>query len=150
MKWYDDGSIVSNPGDPIHVLYTPKVNDDGSIELIENGKENKDDKIQSEAASCDLRLIVQKYIDGDISVLNQRTLSFGDTTEYPKTYADMLQLQINAKIQFDKLPKDVKEKFDNDVNKFFATAGTEEWYEKVGYKKTENEEKTVEVENNES
>jgi len=142
MKWYDDGSIVSNPGNPIHILYEPKVNDDGSIELVECGKENTDEKIQADAESCDLRLIIQKYINGDISALNQRTLAFGDTTVYPKSYAEMLQLQINAKLAFDKLPKETKEKFDNDLNKFFATAGTDEWYEKVGYQKIEEKGET--------
>ena len=137
MKWYDDGKIVTNPGDPIHIIYAPVVNDDGTIELVESGRENTDDKIQSGLESTDLRTIIQRYMNGDIEALNQRQLSFGDTTVFPQSYAELLQLQINAKQTYDKLPNNIKEKFNNDTNQFFAQAGTEEWYEKLGYQKVE-------------
>ena len=135
MKWYFNQEIATCPGDPIHKIYSPIVNDDGTIELVESDKENTDEKIQADLESTDLRLIVQRYINGDVEALNQKQLSFGDTTVFPKSYAELLQLQINAKQAYDKLPNEIKEKFGNDSNQFFVQAGSDEWYEKLGYEK---------------
>ena len=143
MKYYFDGSIVTDPGSEIRIIYEPKVNDDGSIDLVEAGKENVQDYIQSHAESCDLRLIIKRYLNGDESVLNQRALAFGDTTQFPKTYAEMLQLQIDAKLAFDRLSPETKNKFNNDSNQFFAQAGTDEFYEKLGVVKEEKVESEV-------
>ena len=88
------------------------------------------------------KLIIRKYLDGDESVLNQKALAFGDTTQFPKTYAEMLQLQIDAKIAFDKLSPETKNKFNNDSNQFFAQAGTDEFYEKLGYEKVDEKGET--------
>lgn len=123
--------IYTNPGSPIHVLYGPKVLKDGTIELVEIGKENTDDYIQSFEEVTDMSFILAKLESGDLSVINKRQPFYGDFTEVPKTFAEVLQLRIDAQNMFDRLSADVKEKFDNDVNKFLATAGTEEWRKKV-------------------
>lgn len=127
MKFYFDNDIFSDPGDPIHILYSPIVEEDGTINLVPSGKENTDDIIQSFAQECDINVIIAKYINGDDSVLNQKIGAYGDFTNVPKTLAEMLQMQINAKELFDTLPVDIKKQFDNDVNKFFVTSGSEEW-----------------------
>lgn len=141
MQKYFDGKQFSNPGDPIHIIYGPKVNDDGTVDLIEVGKENTDDIIESHRESTDMNIILAKIAAGDDSVLNQRKGMFGDFTEMPKTYAEALQMQIDAERMYDSLPVDVKSKFDNDKNKFFALAGTEEWLDKCGFEKINAEEK---------
>lgn len=123
--------IYTNPGSPIHILYGPKVQKDGSIELVEIGKENTDEYIQSFEEVTDMSFILAKLETGDMSVLNRREAFYGDFSEVPKTFAEVLQLRIDAQNTFDHLPVDVKEKFDNDVNKFLATAGTEDWRKKL-------------------
>ena len=147
IKFFDN-SIETCAGSEIRVIYEPKVNDDGSIDLIKVGEENIQDYIQSHADSCDLRIIIKRYLNGDESVLNQRALAFGDTTKYPKTYAEMLQLQMDATLAFNELPVELKDKFNNDPNQFFAQAGTDEFYEKLGVVRQENiKEGEVKVEN---
>lgn len=138
MIRFFDGSIVTDPGSEIRIKYEPKVNDDGSIDLVESGKENIQDYIQSHAESCDLKLIIKRYLNGDDTALNQRALAFGDTTVYPKTYAEMLQLQIDSQLAFGTLSTEIKDKFNNDANQFFAQAGTKEFYEKLGMVREEN------------
>lgn len=132
-----DGKIKSNHGSPIKVLYEPYYDSDGRLQLRETGKVNTDDEIQSYAESCDLNVILNRFLNGDIEALNKTSGSFIDTTVFPKTYAEFLQKQLDAKLAFDKLPVDIKSKFGNDVNQFFASAGTEEFYKKLGYD-TEN------------
>ena len=45
----------------------------------------------------------------------------------PKTMTDVLQLHIDAEKAFLQLPLDVRSQFGNDVNRWIATAGSDEW-----------------------
>lgn len=131
MKYFKN-DIFTNHGDPIHIIYSPIVNSDGSIELVESGKENTDDIIQSYLPNCEMSQVIDRINNGEIGLLNQRQGMYGDFTDMPKTYAEMLQLQIDSQIMFDRLPVEIKQKFDNDANKFFVQSGSKEWYEKLG------------------
>lgn len=145
-----DHKQVTNPGSPIHIIFAPVVDKNGNIDLVESGKENTDVMIQSYADSCDISIILANAANGDLSGLNKVKGMYGDFTKCPKTYAEFLQLQIDANGMFDKLPPDVKKNFDNDPNKFLISAGTEEWMNKIGINKEndENIEKGDTVENN--
>lgn len=131
MIRYASNEFVSDPGSPIEITYSPKVNKDGSIELVETGKVNTDEMIQSYKDSTDIRMILARCAEGDFSGLNMKTPMYGDFTQMPKTYAEALQLRIDADNLFNSLPVDIKQKFDNDSNKFFAQSGTEEWYKNI-------------------
>lgn len=131
MVKYADNTIVSNPGSPFHIIYKPKVDANGNIDLVESGVENTNDIINSYAESTDIRTILARVGNGDLTALNQRNGIFGDFTGMPRTYAEALQLHIDANRLFASLPADVRQKFDNDENKFFAAAGTNEWAEKL-------------------
>lgn len=128
---YADKRFVSNPGSPIHQLYSPKVMSDGSVELVECGKENIDDFIQSFKESTDINYILTKLSMGDTSVLHKSNGMYGDFTGMPSTFAEVLQLQIDSRNLFYSLPVEVRRKFDNDPNQFFAQSGNEEWFEKI-------------------
>lgn len=130
-KWYFDNKLFSEKGSEIHILYKPVVDEKGNIDLVESGKENLWDIIQSAKDSCDITVILSQA-QYDPSVLNKAVGVFGDFTKMPETYAEMLQLQIDAKRYFDKLPIELKKKFDNDSMKFMAQAGEKDWFEKLG------------------
>lgn len=136
---YFDNNIYSCAGSPVRTVYEPVLNDDGSIDLVAAGVENTDEEIQSYAESCDLNIILAKYLNGDTSVLNRYSPMFGDFTNMPKTYAEALQKKIDAERMFSELPIEVRKKFDNDINKFYVQAGTEEWFENLGVKFEKNE-----------
>lgn len=129
---YADNRFVSNPGDSVHILYAPKVDKDGNIELVEAGKEDIREKINSYAESCDISLILARVAQGDLSGLQVNPGMYGDFTEMPGTYAEFLQLEIDSNNLFMKLPLDVRAQFGYDPQKFFAQAGTEEWQKKLG------------------
>ena len=119
-------------GSPLHIIYKPVVDKNGLIDLKESSKENTDEIIQSYASSCDIQIILNRASNGDLSGLTAEKGIYGDFTEMPKTYAEFLQLQIDNNRMFDSLPKELKKKFDNDPNQFFAQAGQKEWFEKLG------------------
>lgn len=129
---YADNSLVSEAGSRYKTIYSPKVDEEGRIELIEAGKEDFQEYIDSFRESCDIQQIIRRVEQGDTTVLNQFPAFYGDVTKMPKTYAELLQLQIDSKKAFDSLPLEVKHKFDDDPNVFFATAGSEDWVKKLG------------------
>lgn len=143
MIKFADNKIVSNPGSRIHIIYAPEVQDDGTVILIESGKEDTDEYIDSFREETEISTVIKKFLAGDVSVINQKQGFYADVTNMPKTYAEMLQLRIDSKKAYDNLPTNVKEQFDNDEFKFFATAGSEDWFKKLGVVEEvkENEEK---------
>ena len=131
-KVSDPNSFLTPEGSEIKIEYSPKVMPDGTIQLVESGKYNINDKIQSYADSTDMSYILKQLALGNADVLNVKQGSFGDFTDMPKTYAEALQLKIDAEKSFYQLSPDVRNKFENDFNRYFATAGSDEWYEKLG------------------
>lgn len=129
---------VTPAGSRTRTVYSPKVNDDGTIDLIPSGKEDWYGLIQSYKDSVDVHCILARCANGDMSALNKVQGFYADATKFPKTHAEMLQIMIDARNNFDKMPSEVKQKFDNDFNKFFSTMDKPEWFEKMGIKKKED------------
>lgn len=126
--------FVTPLGSRTKKIYSPKVNDDGSIDLYETGKEDWYGYIQSFKDSVDIHVILSKCANGDMSALSAVQGFYGDVKQFPKTKPEMLQLMIDAQRNFEKLPLDVRKEFDYDVNKFIATMDTPEWFEKMKFK----------------
>ena len=132
IKFSDPNEFISNSGSPIHDIYEAKVDKKGVVNLVKVGEENTDDKIQAAKASTDIETIIAYYNNtGDVSVLNRYAPMYGDFTELPKTFAEFLQLRIDSKKFFEALPVDIKKKFNNNADEFFATAGNEEWFDNI-------------------
>ena len=127
----DPNSFISHHGDQFHVNYSPRVLESGEVKLVESGKDDIKQMINSFRDSTDMSFIIQRLSAGDTSVLNQHLPMFGDFTQMPTTYAEALQLVIDGRRQFDSLPLDVKNSFNNDFRQFLASAGTPEWNEKL-------------------
>lgn len=123
----DFNSFHSSSGNKFHSLFTSRVNPDGTISLVESGREDIKKKINSFASQTDIAFIISKLQMGDTSVLTNKPAMFGDFTQIPKTHAGVLDLVHRAEDAFLSLPLDVRSKFDNDVNKWFASAGSDTW-----------------------
>lgn len=121
--------FYSNPGSPIKVVYSPKINDDGTFDLVETGKENVQEFIDSFAEETCMAYIIKKCEMGDTSVLSRTQGTYGDFTEIPKTYRDLLQTVIDGRSYFESLPLDVREKFGHSFEQWFAQIGSKEWFE---------------------
>ena len=124
----DFSDFISCPGERYRVLYSPRVLSDGSVDLVESGKDDLQDFIESFRASTDIAFIVQRLAIGDTSVLSSRTPMFGDfISGVPHTYAEALQLVIDGERRFNDLPLDVRNVFNNDFRRWFASAGSDSW-----------------------
>lgn len=68
-----------------------------------------------------------------------------DFTEAPHTLAELQNIMIRAEQIWDEVPKEIKLKFDNDVDKFIASFGTVEWAKNLGlYQENQTETKVTE------
>lgn len=113
--------FVSNPGTPVHELYSPHFNDDGEMELVVTGYENIYDEIQSHKDSVDIHVILDRYKRGDVNALSRVQGVYGDFTTVPKSYADALNAVISAENYFASLPLEVRAKFDHSFQKFLVS-----------------------------
>lgn len=130
-KVSDPTTFFTDPGNPIHEEFSPKVMPDGTIKLIKSGETNTDEYIESFRDTTDMSFILSRLALGDTSVLNPKIPFYGDFTQAPKNYAEALQLMIDGEKQFMQLPLDVRNSFDNDFRQWFAQAGNKEWFEKM-------------------
>lgn len=127
-KVLDPNEVYSEPGSDEKILYDAKLNDDGTVSLIPSGKESISLYINSFKDQTDMSYIIKRIQLGDLSVLNKAKGVFGDFSSMPKTYAETLQLRIDAERAFDNLPAEVKKQFNNSFNAWFMSAGSEDWF----------------------
>lgn len=106
---------------------------DGTFNLVEGEVIDIQEEIDSHAESCSIEHIISLCAAGDTSALNRVQGSFIDTTVFPDSYAECLQIVINGRSEFDRLPLEIRQKFDQNFVQWFESAGSEEWCEKMGY-----------------
>lgn len=124
--------VVANPGSGIRTLYAPVIGDNGSMELEEKGTEDLYQSIQSHRDSVDIHVLLSRYSNGEVDVLTKVQGVYGDFTQMPKTYAELLNQVIAGEHMFNGLPVEIRAKFDHDFNKFMVQAGSPEFFEKLG------------------
>lgn len=119
-KFEHSQKFVTSSGNPLHPVRHGQVQTDGTIKLIVDKLEDTDKIIDSYRQSTDINNILKRIQAGDVSLLNQSKGFYGDFTDFPQNYAEMLQLMHRGEEIFSKLPTEVKEKYNNDFNQFFA------------------------------
>ena len=125
--------FVSDPGNPMKEIKHGELQVDGTILLVVDRIENTDETIQSFAPSTMIENIMARIEAGQTELLNQKQGFFMDTVGMPSTMADVLNLVIKGKEVFEKLPVDIKQRFDNDFNKWFIAMDKEDFFEKSGF-----------------
>lgn len=128
----------TDPGERLITMYKLSYDDDGTKELVADGYKDIYEEIQSHADSVDIHKIVERCtMTGDMSELYKTEGFYGDLAMFPTTRAEALQMLAEAQNIWDKLPVDVKKKFDNNVDNFFSTAFSDEWTKKLEIKQDE-------------
>lgn len=128
--------FITNPGSPIRTVYGATYDDKGRIQLEEKGTENIYDYIQSFAESVDIHVILKRFAAGDTTALQSRMNGvYGDFTEFPTTYAEILNRVIEGENMFNDLPVDVRAKFNHSYHEFLASIGSQEFFDALGVEK---------------
>lgn len=123
--------FFSNHGTKVKKVYEPFFTESGARVLVCVGEEDLHGYIQSFKEQVDIQAILKRFELGDPSGLNAQVGMYGDFTRCPENLAQFLNLQNKAGQLFAVLPADVRAAFNNDVNQFFVSYGSDAWLEKV-------------------
>lgn len=121
--------FLSPAGDRYRPVYTPEIADDGQIELVQTGVEDLQQYIDSFKDSCDISVMVQRFLAGDETALRNGNPVFMDLLGAPKTLAEAYAMNFRAEKAFENLPADIKNKFDNNFYRFLSEAGSDSWFD---------------------
>lgn len=124
--------IKTHPGNPIKQLYSGSYNERGQVELKEDGTENIYDFIQSFADSTDIHVILRRYQNGEVDVLEKVQGFYGDITEMPHTYAEALQRISDSEKVFMSLPVEVRAKFGHSFSEFLSASQDADFLDRLG------------------
>lgn len=127
-KYDKHDRIYTNHGKSVVTQYSGYLDKFGNTVVKEKGKKDLYSYIQSFADSVDINLILSKFANGDKQALIQRAATYIDITNMPDNMADLLNTIHNGEALFDSLPVEVKQKFDNNFNKFITTIDSDEWF----------------------
>lgn len=127
----------SEPGSRIHVTYQLMYDKEGKRDLEPVGKIDIYEKIQSYRSSCDLKILLERYKDGDVLALDamrSKEPLYGDFSDSPGTLAEYYQRISQAEADFASMPVSVKQKFNFSASEYFASIGSQYWADAVGIK----------------
>lgn len=100
---------------------------DGVKTLVESGEVDLQAEIDSYADAQDINNIIARFLNGDTSVINPKSGTYGDFTNVPETYAELFSRVQHCENVFNSLPVDIREKFDNSYQKFWSDFGSSEF-----------------------
>lgn len=126
--------IFSAHGEREKREFQPVFDKRGIWHLEQTGTSNTYLEIQSHADSVDINVIMARFRAGETDVLQQIQSQYGDVSDMPTNYADIVNAQLKAEALFKSLSADVREKFNNSVEQFMVRVGTKEGLEALGYK----------------
>lgn len=114
--------------------HNPVMGPDGRRVLERTRREEIYELIQSHREECDINNIIARHLNGDPFAINKKIGNFMDLTEVPKTIAEAQQIVINLRNDFEKLPLEIRNKFENNPEIYVASYGSDEWLDKTGVK----------------
>ena len=135
-------------GRKVRLTFRWAYDDKGNKSLVQDEEIDRDAEIQSYLEETKIENIINRAAF-DPSVVQRLGTQLNDEepqdfTTMPSTLAEAQNMMIQAENTWNKLPHEIKQKFDNDVDKFIARFGTAEWVEALGLnKRPEIEEKPV-------
>jgi hypothetical protein len=142
-------------GETVRRTYLWEINEKGEKVLKLDQIIDQQAEIDSYLEETKLENIIRRAsIDPDLAARLVPDIGNGiqDYTEAPKNLAELQNIMLRAEQIWEDVPKEIKLKFDNDVDKFVASFGTVEWAKNLGIyaePKETKKEKTEVKESNE-
>lgn len=124
--------FYTEPGNRYKFLKHGVVGPDGVIRLVNDDVVDIQEQIQSYEPSTNIYNILASLSPSEFASMEASEGNLVDYTDMPKTYAEALQLVIDGQNAFMRLPLEVRQKFNNDFNQWFATSGAPDWFQKMG------------------
>lgn len=118
------------------------IDQNGHKSIKESGKTNIYEKIQAAYEETKIENIINRAMGGDASDLNAHIGQYLDITNAPQTLAEAQQSIQAIKNTFDKLPLEIKAKYDMSVEKYIADFGSKNWMDAMGIQPEKKEPET--------
>jgi hypothetical protein len=137
-------SRPTTPGEKIRRTYLWQINAKGKKVLVIDQEIDQQAEIDSFLEETKIENILRRAsIDPTIAERLKPETSGGvlDFTEAPQTLAELQNIMLRAEQIWKDVPKEIKLKFDNDLDKFISSYGTTEWAKNLGIMKEEPEAK---------
>lgn len=126
---------AAESGDRMHTTYLEKVDPVTGHKYIEpNGKTNVYARIQASLEDSKIENILRRAQAGDETALQEAVGHYIDATALPGSFGEMQSQIARAKSVFERLPLEVREKFDFSPEKYIARFGEPDWLEALGIK----------------
>ena len=122
-------------GETVRRTYLWEYNEKGEKILVLDQTIDQQAEIDSYLEETKLENIIRRAsIDPDIAARLVPDMGGGlqDTTEMPENLMELQNIMLRAEQIWDEIPKEIKLKFDNDVDKFVASFGTVDWAKNLG------------------
>lgn len=122
----------TNHGERMHKLYGAVYDDKGRVRLEEKGEESLYEHIQSFADSVDIHVILNRFANGETDVLSKVQGFYGDFTDLPSNYAQLLNTVNDGQRLFDSLPVETRAVFGHSFNEFMTCLCDGTLMERIG------------------
>lgn len=124
--------VYQEAGSPVKLIYSPRYDENGVLDLTVTGQEDLYAYIQSHKESTDIHVLLDRFANGETDVLQRMQGFYGDVTDMPKTYAEVLNAVIVGEETFARLPVEVKQKFDNSFAVWLASMDKPDFAQRMG------------------
>lgn len=122
-------------GETVRRTYLWELNEKGEKVLTLDQVIDQQAEIDSYLEETKLENIIRRAsIDPDLAARLIPDMGGGlqDATEMPENLMELQNIMLRAEQIWDEIPKEIKLKFDNDVDKFVASFGTVDWAKNLG------------------
>ena len=122
-------------GETIRRTYLWELNKKGEKVLTLDQTIDQQAEIDSYLEETKLENIIRRAsIDPDLAARLVPDMGGGlqDATQMPENLMELQNIMLRAEQIWDEIPKEIKLKFDNDVDKFVASFGTIDWAKNLG------------------
>lgn len=111
--------FITPSGSPIYKKWHYARDEHGVKHLEEVGTRNIQDEIDEYEQDCLVYNIIDKFTKGDTSAIKSTAdAMYADVVGMPKNIHEVHKVQAKAMSDFGKLPKEVRDKYDNDPKTF--------------------------------
>lgn len=134
-----------NPGSRYAIVHKVRIDDNGHKILMATGeKKNAYAIIQKHADEVDIYEIMRRCEIEGYQILDAKQVYEGDVTMTPKTMMEAMQKLQDAENNFNKLPIEVREKFNYSFTEYIAQADKdlEKWSRNMGFVSDQKETET--------
>nr|DAW91171.1 MAG TPA: Scaffold protein [Microviridae sp.] len=126
---------ATEAGETVRRTYLWELNEKGEKVLTLDQVIDQQAEIDSYLEETKLENIIRRAsIDPDLAARLVPDIGNGlqDATEMPENLMQLQNIMLRAEQIWDEIPKEIKLKFDNDIDKFVASFGTVDWAKNLG------------------